>query len=48
MPTCKRCQNVHEADELVRHDSGGMVYVHCPDCGCIMGTYNTRVHERAG
>jgi len=44
MPTCDNCEATREADELERHEREGMVFVHCPDCGHALGTYNR--HDR--
>lgn len=39
MAICKHCGGTYEADELVRHEHGSLVVVHCPDCNCTMGTW---------
>ncbi|WP_458189337.1 hypothetical protein [Haladaptatus sp. NG-WS-4] len=40
MPTCKHCSGEFSAEDLVRHEYERTVVVHCPDCNCVMGTYN--------
>lgn len=39
MPTCRYCGAEHTADELIRHERGRLIIVHCPDCEVPMGTY---------
>ncbi len=39
MPTCTHCGTTLDAEELVRHESGDLLFVHCPSCGASMGTY---------
>lgn len=39
MPTCKRCEATLDVGDLVRHESGDLLFVHCPSCGGPMGTY---------
>ncbi|WP_327052169.1 hypothetical protein [Halomicrococcus gelatinilyticus] len=40
MPTCKHCKATFTAEDLVRHEKGRLVVVHCPDCKHVVGTYN--------
>lgn len=40
MPTCKHCKTTFAAEDLVRHEKGRLVVVHCPDCKHVVGTYN--------
>ncbi|MCU4750449.1 hypothetical protein OB919_00390 [Halobacteria archaeon AArc-curdl1] len=39
MPTCTYCDRSLEAADLVRHESGDLLRVHCPDCHSMLGTY---------
>jgi hypothetical protein len=39
MPNCQSCDGEFAAEDLTRHERAGVVRVHCPDCGCAMGTY---------
>ncbi len=39
MPTCDRCGATPTAEELVRHETGDLLVVHCPDCRGLLGTY---------
>jgi NAD-dependent SIR2 family protein deacetylase len=39
MATCRHCEATHPADELTRHESAGLVLVHCPDCRRLLGRY---------
>ncbi|MFC4246787.1 hypothetical protein ACFOZ7_07210 [Natribaculum luteum] len=45
MPTCKRCGATPATDELVRHESGDLLLVHCPECRGLMGTYREPGHR---
>ncbi|MFC7204350.1 hypothetical protein ACFQJC_12555 [Haloferax namakaokahaiae] len=40
MPTCRICGATHDADELQRHITEGILIVHCPDCHAPMGSYH--------
>ncbi|WP_433623134.1 hypothetical protein [Halomicrococcus sp. NG-SE-24] len=40
MPTCKHCDREFVAEDLVRHERGRLVIVHCPDCKHVVGTYD--------
>ncbi|WP_336034801.1 hypothetical protein [Halobacterium yunchengense] len=40
MPTCHGCGGEFEAADLVHHERDGVHVVHCPDCGCTLGSYN--------
>lgn len=40
MPTCPHCGAEHTAEELVRHQLGELLMVHCPDCNFMLGMYN--------
>jgi ribosomal protein S27E len=42
MVTCRGCGGEYEAGDLCRHETEGLVRVHCPDCGRTLGTYNER------
>lgn len=46
MPTCPGCGGDHDAASLVRHEHDAIVIVHCPDCNCTMGTYNSHGRRR--
>ncbi|MFC7080931.1 hypothetical protein [Halorussus caseinilyticus] len=37
MTTCKGCGRHLDAEDLVRHERGRFVVVHCPDCKCQSG-----------
>ncbi|MFB6137735.1 MAG: hypothetical protein ABEJ42_05265 [Halobacteriaceae archaeon] len=45
MPTCPGCDAERSAADLTRHEDDGMVRVHCPECGRLLGTYNRRARE---
>ena len=40
MTTCPNCGETFDPAELTRHEHGGLVVVHCPDCKCVLGRYN--------
>jgi hypothetical protein len=40
MTTCKGCGRELDAEDLVRHERGRFVVVHCPDCKRLVGRYN--------
>ncbi|WP_192498303.1 hypothetical protein [Halorussus halophilus] len=40
MTTCKHCGRTLDAEDLVRHERGRLVVVHCPECKCLLGQYN--------
>ena len=40
MTTCKRCGRELAANDLVRHERGRFVIVHCPDCEFVLGRYD--------
>ena len=39
MVTCTGCGESYAPDELVRHERGRLLVVHCPDCRCVLGRY---------
>ncbi|MFP8955834.1 hypothetical protein ACLI4Y_03835 [Natrialbaceae archaeon A-CW3] len=39
MATCNYCNQSFEAADLIRHESGDLLLVHCPDCHGVVGTY---------
>ncbi|MFC7232904.1 zf-TFIIB domain-containing protein [Saliphagus sp. GCM10025308] len=39
MPTCPYCKRTVETSALVRHETGDLLIVHCPDCHGALGTY---------
>jgi hypothetical protein len=39
MPVCRQCGVDHDADALVRHERSALVFVHCPDCNRLLGTW---------
>ncbi|WP_263017512.1 hypothetical protein [Natronobiforma cellulositropha] len=39
MARCTRCGATPAADELVRHEAADLLFVHCPECHTVMGTY---------
>ncbi|MFC6904457.1 hypothetical protein [Halalkalicoccus tibetensis] len=42
MPTCSGCSGDFTPEELVRHEDGPLLLVHCPDCGLSLGSYRRR------
>jgi len=40
MTTCPRCGEEYGPADLKRHEREGIHTVHCPGCGCHLGTYN--------
>ncbi|MFB6218554.1 MAG: hypothetical protein ABEH77_05160 [Halobacteriaceae archaeon] len=42
MATCTNCEGEFEPAELDRHERNGFLRVHCPECGCAMGSYYDR------
>lgn len=40
MTTCKGCGRDLTAEDLVRHERGPTVVVHCPECKRVLGRYN--------
>ena len=40
MRTCKGCGRELDAEDLVRHERGRFVVVHCPDCKRPFGRYD--------
>ena len=40
MATCRNCGGEFDVEELERRENEGMVFVHCPDCGRLLGQYN--------
>lgn len=39
MTTCNRCDRTLDASDLVRHEDDGLLIVHCPGCGNVLGVY---------
>ncbi|MCU4741946.1 hypothetical protein OB955_20640 [Halobacteria archaeon AArc-m2/3/4] len=46
MPTCKQCGSTLETADLVRHEAGDLLMVHCPECQRLMGTYREPGYNR--
>lgn len=46
MPTCKQCDSILATDDLVRHEEGDLLMVHCPECQNLMGTYREPGYNR--
>ena len=42
VPTRKGCAGEFDVEALCRHERAGVVLVHCPDCGRLLGAYNRR------
>ncbi|WP_202935072.1 hypothetical protein [Halorussus amylolyticus] len=40
MRTCNGCGRDLAVEDLVRHERGRIVLVHCPDCKRVLGRYD--------